>query len=840
MPNFNQPSGLTSVLVPGQGFLQHDTHYFYTVSSVAADGSESIPSIELDVITSGQLGDVIPLQASGTYDVSAKLPSGVYVYAISALDGSGIAIASQTRTVDFDPSGVVIPRLFNWQDLSFSGVNTIPYFKRPRQLAATLPSGLTHLMSHQGTAYSNASNVLVLFHMTEGTGSTLTDSSFNGTNGTLFGHFTWERTNLITSNSFSVALSGASGTYAEVNQFVRPSGTMEIWFKPSGLIDSFGEVSTSGGIQVFNTSSLSINQTLISDGSGVSLYLNGTDSDYRNRLTFRYKYNTASGVQAAFLHSANDLWSPDQWYHAAISWGPVSGLKLFVNGVINDSNTTIVAPISGVKITLGTMPSGLHQSFKGQLKEFRYLNQEQGTFNVSTVTSGRVETSNYTFTSGLNLFRQFIPNHQIFFDGQVFRSGIINYYYSTDNAVTWNPLTSGNDFREIRGASVTPQQIRFRADLLKNNTVYDDPLIETGRFKYVDTTTVQNTITMSWGVVTSASGYTIHRASGVATTSGFPPNSLLTIMRTGQTAFTDLGGSGLTPGQPNFVMNDTYTRNAYMIRWNPVITSQGAASGYLLYRSLSSGNYPTKALIFSGLATQSGFLDTVSVLGSPSVGVPTIYRNLTEVNQFTNKYRDVGVIGGQTYSYRISAVNVFGVEGPLSDEITITAGDVTAPATPTNVLAVASSNTIVLTWTNGGEVDYNATEIFASSDGVNFSGLATVRGNSYSEIPGYATTRYYKLRNFDFNTNYSPFSSTVSATTSAPPTSFEFSSSTLWVINHNFGAYPTVDLKDTLGNVLLPSGIRHLTTAGGVPTASTCNRTDITWANAQDGTAIVR
>jgi titin len=73
-------------------------------------------------------------------------------------------------------------------------------------------------------------------------------------------------------------------------------------------------------------------------------------------------------------------------------------------------------------------------------------------------------------------------------------------------------------------------------------------------------------------------------------------------------------------------------------------------------------------------------------------------------------YTDTSLINGQTYFYKVSAVNLAGV-GPQSDEVT--AIPYTAPNVPTGLTAIADNGRVTLNWTapafNGGNaIDYYA------------------------------------------------------------------------------------------------------------------------------------
>lgn len=1032
------PTGVTSNFIPGAGFLQHDTSYYYAVTSVQGSG-ESLPSADTWVVTSGTLSGISNLTISGVNTSSGvfygggayltpggKLPSGVYSYGLAAWDGTTISYDGEGLTVprilnffDYDNTGSVIANNMDVVDLNFSGVNVLPFTRSFRDPALHLPSGILHIMPYQGTAYTSGSDVYVNYHMTDNNGKQLIDSgSFNTwrvASGLLSGQFFWDKSNLINSNSYCVSLSGVSGCLLQTPVKVLASGTMELWFKPSGIIDVNPNTLSVSGQRLSNA--LLQNQYLISDGSGIGLYLNALDKDHRHRLTFRYVTSTTtSGNLSTFLYTSNSVWRPDAWYHAAISWG--SGIRLYLNGILNSSNSITGAPIAGYNVMIGANVSGLSENFNGQIKEFRYLSGTQATnFNVTSGTSGRVDTIVYTLPSGnFTRMRSFTPLYDVAIDP--YGSGNANFYYSLDAGTTWTTMTSGTNWAEINtvntmtdgtwttfdarsapsgfiypcgidvdpsgyvyvadpgygtitkfdnsgkyiaqfagfanvtglcigqslgrlgvgagtpyiyvtasgsklsalnnnngsliataaisvGRGVTsdpngiiyacdtdtngnngivkafssdlgtlrdtfnppdvgswqipfdvaagsgnthgvfyvleskagiggtprnrftsvpedstvtgyvinsglasadssmaldntgflyiadfvnsnilkvnqsgvivskfgtagsgvslfknpggiavdnwnnifisdtgnrrivklipPSGIKFRGELIKLNTNFDDPLLSTMNWKYVGggPTSGNQGISLQWFYPSSASsGVAIYRASGIQTTSGFPPVSMVALLQGAQTNYIDLNNQPFTSGAPVLGYNGTQMHHAVALSWTAVA---GAAS-YSVYRTAASGNYSTRSLIASGINTTT-YVDTVAVSGSPAVGIPPVYRHLADVSALATQYRDSEVVTGLNYGYKISAINSFGVESPLSTEVTIVAGDQTPPLAPSGLSFSSLVDTGIISWLNGNEADYAATEVYQlTNKGPNTINLTAVVTDANNQI----------------------------------------------------------------------------------------------------------
>ena len=70
------------------------------------------------------------------------------------------------------------------------------------------------------------------------------------------------------------------------------------------------------------------------------------------------------------------------------------------------------------------------------------------------------------------------------------------------------------------------------------------------------------------------------------------------------------------------------------------------------------------------------------------------------VGSTATAYSDSAIVGGNTYTYEVAAVNALGT-GPKSNQSTATAG--TAPGAPTGVVATAVPNQINLVWVTPGD-----------------------------------------------------------------------------------------------------------------------------------------
>jgi len=135
-------------------------------------------------------------------------------------------------------------------------------------------------------------------------------------------------------------------------------------------------------------------------------------------------------------------------------------------------------------------------------------------------------------------------------------------------------------------------------------------------------------------------------------------------------------------------------------------------------------------------------------------------------------YDDAGLMNGQAYYYRYTAVDAAGNESGLSAEASATPQDVTAPAAPSGVMATAGEGQVDLAWNASAASDldgynlYRATSSFSDKadatlvnqvdvlSGVSYSDQAVTNGEEY----------YYRLTAVDGAGNESALSAEVSAT----------------------------------------------------------------------------
>lgn len=122
-------------------------------------------------------------------------------------------------------------------------------------------------------------------------------------------------------------------TYVKMGEMLKTVQTIEFWIKPNSNI---------------NTTS-AVQPILVRDMDGMAfagfeefaLYFEGTQSSTPGKLAMR----VGDGFQNATIRSNQNSWTMDQWYHIAVSISPASGLKMYVNGILQTDASPSVTSI---------------------------------------------------------------------------------------------------------------------------------------------------------------------------------------------------------------------------------------------------------------------------------------------------------------------------------------------------------------------------------------------------------------------------------------------------------------------------------------------------------------
>ena len=169
-----------------------------------------------------------------------------------------------------------------------------------------------------------------------------------------------------------------------------------------------------------------------------------------------------------------------------------------------------------------------------------------------------------------------------------------------------------------------------------------------------------------------------------------------------------------------------------------------------------------------GLITtaQATLIDYGSVADTPSAGDPD-YVSIF-VGADTTNYVVPNVVPGQPYRIRIRAINQLGIRSGFLSVQGYTAGDTTAPAIPTNLGATGGIKSIILSWTNPTDVDFNFVKIFENTidDFSSSTQIAVTSSDTFTRFGlDYNETRFYWVTAVDYTGNESGESASASATT---------------------------------------------------------------------------
>ena len=264
------------------------------------------------------------------------------------------------------------------------------------------------------------------------------------------------------------------------------------------------------------------------------------------------------------------------------------------------------------------------------------------------------------------------------------------------------------------------------------------------------TATSQTAVNVSWTSVSGATGYTLQRSPD------------------GSTGWTTIG----SPTGTNYTDSGLSAATTYYYRVSA--TGGGNTSPYSTVASATTQpNPPPAPGSLTATAANSGEIDLswgsssgatgyrVERSNSPTTGFST----LTTVSAPSSSYADQSVGAGSTWYYRVFATNGGGSSGASP-----VASATTPPATPTGLAAsTASAGEIDLSWaTSAGATGYT---VQRSPDGS--SGWATIGTPSttgYSDTGLNSASPYYYRVSASTGSTSSPYSTTVSATTtpSAP------------------------------------------------------------------------
>lgn len=149
-----------------------------------------------------------------------------------------------------------------------------------------------------------------------------------------------------------------------------------------------------------------------------------------------------------------------------------------------------------------------------------------------------------------------------------------------------------------------------------------------------------------------------------------------------------------------------------------------------------------------------------------------VYRDdvrITSTPIGTTSYVDLDLINGQTYAYRVSAIDVAGNESEKSNQVTATPeelGDQEPPNAPIGVIAESGNTQVELSWTANSEEDFSNYRVYRN--GVLIAD--NIVTNNYVDINvSNGVTYVYEVTAVDTSLNESEKSEAVTATPEDEP-----------------------------------------------------------------------
>lgn len=277
--------------------------------------------------------------------VTKNSAGGVKIYS------NGIEIASSTTETFYTPTSHTFGRYAVYDDggYHFSGkIDEVRMYKRVLSLSEIkdLYKIKPAAVNTSKIKVDNSLSGPILHYTFDGprlNSSTSTDSGSTGANGTLVGTLR----SAVGRIGQSLNFDGTSGYISVGSNMANNDMTIATWIKPR---TTAGYIATEGVIN-----------------SGIRYYLN-FNSNKINWSCYNGGYYTAV--------SNNDI-QTDKWTHVVgtIKSGETGGLKLYINGVLQSSSSTIAACGSYGTLYIGSYIWPISNYFNGLMDDFRVYNR---------------------------------------------------------------------------------------------------------------------------------------------------------------------------------------------------------------------------------------------------------------------------------------------------------------------------------------------------------------------------------------------------------------------------------------------------------------------------------
>jgi fibronectin type 3 domain-containing protein len=597
-------------------------------------------------------------------------------------------------------------------------------------------------LSGATSSAAGPTGLVAAYSFDQGAGTTLTDASGNGHDGTVSGGATWTSGHdggalLFNGTDASVDL-GALGT------FYQSGFTLEGWLQKS---------TTKKDVGVFGS---------WTSGGGPMIWIDHLVGDYRLTL--------GASSLSDYLDSGRTP-AIGQWQYVAATFDG-STARFYLDGteVANRSVTYSVGSSNNWRIGAYGSPAG--GFFDGLIDNIRIYNRALSASEVQTDMSVPV-------TSSLDTSPPSAP-------GTVTATGGIGQVGLSWGAATDNVGVARYDVYRGTSAGFTPTTANRIAQPTGNS--YIDDNLATGTYYYkvtaedaagnlsppsneasgtssADTTapsapsnlaasTSGGTVTLNWSASSDNVGvvrYDVYRG----TSAGFTPSSANRIAQPSGTSFAD---AGLAPGGYYYKVAAEDAAGNISIASNEATATILDTTPPSAPSSLGAGVVGSTVSLSWSAATDNVGVVRYDVYRGTSAGfTPTSGNRIAQPS--VTSYTDSGLVAG-TYYYKVTAEDAAGNVSAASNEASAAIPDTTPPSPPANLTATGGTAQATLSWSaSTDDVAVTKYDVYRSTTSGFTPGsanrIAQPAGTSYTDPSLAAGTYYYKVRAEDAAGNVS-------------------------------------------------------------------------------------
>ena len=597
-------------------------------------------------------------------------------------------------------------------------------------------------LSGATSSVAGPTGLVAAYSFDQGAGTTLTDASGNGHDGTVSGGATWTSGHdggalLFNGTDASVDL-GALGT------FYQTGFTLEGWVQKS---------TTKKDVGVFGS---------WTSGGGPMIWIDHLVGDYRLTL--------GASSLSDYLDSGRTP-AIGQWQYVAATFDG-STARFYLDGteVANRSVTYSVGSSNSWRIGAYGSPAG--GFFDGLIDNIRIYNRALSASEVQTDMSVPVASSldtsppsapgTLTATGG-------IGQVGLSWGAATDNVGVVRYDVYRGTSAGFTPTTAnriaqptGNSYIDDNLAPGTYYYQVTAEDAAGN---LGPPSNEASGTSSADTTapsapsnlaasTSGSTVTLNWSASSDNVGvvrYDVYRG----TSAGFTPSSANRIAQPSGTSFAD---TGLAPGGYYYKVAAEDAAGNISIASNEAPATILDTTPPSAPSSLGTGVVGSTVSLSWSAATDNVGVVRYDVYRGTSAGfTPTSGNRIAQPS--VTSYTDSGLVAG-TYYYKVTAEDAAGNVSAASNEASAAIPDTTPPSPPANLTATGGTAQATLSWSaSTDDVAVTKYDVYRSTTSGFTPGsgnrIAQPAGTSYTDPSLAAGTYYYKVRAEDAAGNVS-------------------------------------------------------------------------------------